>query len=192
MNLRPTGRQFRTKKRVGATIKLETIQKTIEKQNENEDAHCVVLQSDNCSPGHSVDVIGEQLDDADEQNPDDAPSRKNISRNKRQSPPSAMNYSYSKKKAAAKTVKLIVFLSGTFIVVQLIPAIAIPVMSFFVNQLDSRMVGQLYLSDLVKRYVAMALIAVYPCIHPIILIYLDKNYTFFKKHALFRQNRVGG
>ena len=97
---------------------------------------------------------------------------------------------YTQKSAATKTLKLIVFLSGTFLLLNLIPSIGRMVMAVFRNYLDGRNIGELSVYIFVKRYIGMIYHLPFPTIHPIILIWFDKNYLFFKKYALCRHNRV--
>ena len=106
-------------------------------------------------------------------------------------PPQGNVSSYSQKKAASKTVKLITVLSGTFLIMQFIPYLGHFVMSLLGDYLVGRYIGNIFMSDFVTRYLAMNYGAIYPWLNPLVLIRFDKNYLFFKKYALCRQNRVG-
>ena len=103
-------------------------------------------------------------------------------------------------KRAIKTVKLVVLLSGTFLAMQLPPfigrlAIALsckpkPDENFGV--ISERMIGDITTTTFIMRWIDIIPAGFYPCINPLILMRLDKEYKLFRKHAFCTKNKVKG
>ena len=120
-------------------------------------------------------------------------------RNRRQRRNSSMTTSSHER--ALKTVKLIVLLSGTYFATQLPPLIgrAIIALRFapksdenFGEISEGHMIGDITVTTFVMRWMSMIYVGFYPCINPLILMRMDKEYKLFRKYAAFcSRNHVG-
>ena len=131
-----------------------------------------IVRKRNDSPGHQLETL---------------PNLANAVEQARANHPQQNSFSL---KHAWKAIKLVAILSGTFLVMQLIPFIARLIMALLGVEFSSGLNGDFPLSTFVLRWVDMIYGVFYPSLNPLILWRLDKQYRWFRRFMTCRRNQV--